>query len=263
MDGIGPISAAAMLGFFNFNRCCCQSYSMFKQKAIPAEHKDKCPGVPYSSKFISYSGMADPKKYSWGAGHVRPYNQQLKTVFFNIGVSIEKLAPRFRLQGMDSKSMAEALLREHHVRCEEEGTQPTLTWDKVYAEAQEEVAKHGDKVKKMARETGLYVRWFYQARLEETRRNEAGENAAYAARKLEERKGSPTAGMIQTWKKGKIQDCAVRYRAIRRVANILINNFFEVGKEVFHGIPCGTIRPYVLTLDGHTQYVPPPNWPID
>lgn len=261
MDGIGSIGAACMLAYFDFDRCCCRSYKGVEQDKIPKKHREVCPGVPYPGHFISYAGQCPPQKYVWNKGQVRPYNLALKTVFFNIGTCLEKRAPRFRLHGMSVRDIADRLLEEHRLICEEEGTTPTLTRDQAIAQADDEAENHEKKLAEMTAETGYYVREFYQARLEYERRNEAGENAEFARQKYLSGTGTPL--MRKTWKSGKIQAAGVRYRAFRHVSQLLINHFFEVGKEVLHGVPVGTIKPFAMTLEGHSRYIPPPNWPVD
>jgi hypothetical protein len=103
----------------------------------------------------------------------------------------------------------------------------------------------------------VYGQLIASRKLQETARNEAGAFRATAAETLTARRITEPetrkayeAGLLP---KGRIQSRAERYGV-----KLFLAHYWQVGRESL-GLPVPT--PYVLTQEGHTHFMGPPNWP--
>lgn len=267
LPGVGDIIAAGIMANVDFHRCCCPNLRHLRRNEIPEEHKKICPGLVSAGHLISFAGQMDPAKYVWGKGAPRPYNVRLKTILWNLGQSIKKLAPNRNFLGKSVEEIADILMNDKSE--DDDGTTTPVVTAKKYT-SRDEALKDAEKKKqdadmkfeRLSRPEYLYVRRYYERKIFEEIANERGDNKERAFRELEERKrkNRPISdAQRKIWSEGKLQRAGLDLRAIRWSNRLFLNHFFEVGRTIYYGV---APKPWVIEHGGHVHYIAPPNWPL-
>ena len=89
-------------------------------------------------------------------------------------------------------------------------------------------------------------------------RNESGGFKDNAARALSEKNYVRDTKAKSEYQSGRLPPAHVHAMARRWVVKLFLSHFFEVGTTMAGRQP---VRPYVIDILGHKDYIPPPNWP--
>lgn len=125
--------------------------------------------------------------------------------------------------------------------------------------------KVGECFKRLEIDKGAFYAKLYRERKElEVKRNERGDFAEQAHKRLEEctrmhRSISPEQKKI--WSSGKLQPVGLDRRAMRYAVKIFLSHYYEVGRALLYGEK--DIKPWVIAHGGHRDFIPPPNWPME
>jgi hypothetical protein len=94
----------------------------------------------------------------------------------------------------------------------------------------------------------------------ENNRNEAGEFADQAARKLETYNIDKSTEAYKAYSQGKLPPAHLLARASRYATKLFLAHLHHVMWEARYGEP--PRKPYVIEKLGHTSFIKPPNWPM-
>lgn len=266
IHGIGTTFAAALLAFVDFDRCCCESFRGVRQRDIPEDHRKVCPGLSSASALCMHAGMVDPRviRDRWRPGCIRPYNNRLKTVCFQIGDSFRKLAYSERNLTASPEQIAEDVRKAHALKRKKDPSLPELTDREVlHAVAAKRVKAQQKRDKVLADPNYLYSRLYVQRKQREVQRNEAGEFATRAREMLEEalqKRRKISKEQLATWEAGRLQAAGLDLRARRYAVSMFLSHFYQVGMCIHRG---RAVKPWVIAHGGHDGYIPPPNWVIE
>ena len=120
--------------------------------------------------------------------------------------------------------------------------------------------KIGDSFVKFSNHKNSFYGPVYRARkaLEEER-NAAGLFAEQAAETLATRQISDAA-TLATYRAGRLPAGRLDLRARRVAVKLFLSHFFEVGYRIHHNAEPPV--PFAIARLGHSDYIPPPNWPM-
>ena len=93
----------------------------------------------------------------------------------------------------------------------------------------------------------------------ENARNDQGLFAEQAAKVLEEKNIGKETPTYKAYKGGKLPPAHIDQRAQRYAVKMFLSHLHHVMYETHFRTP--PPRPYAMAILGHTDYVPPPNWP--
>lgn len=247
--GVGPISTAGLLAFIDLHRCTCATYRHLKGKNRAKIPPHDCPGLATAGAIHAYAGLVDREKQPWEKGQRRPWNARLKRLMWLIGDQWRRQVPT---QKTDEQLMEDF---QEQARLQKK----KLTPRQLQKLVDEKRDKATEKMKRLQQEDALYVRLYLERWKRETERNNAGEFAHIAKKKLEEgryHRSKLTPGQIECWEAGRLQPCGINLRAMRYAECIFLSHYHEVGRKLL-GLP--VVKPWVLVHGGHSHYIPPPN----
>lgn len=121
--------------------------------------------------------------------------------------------------------------------------------------------KIGESFKRLDMEKGAFYTRLYRERKElEVRRNERGDFAEQAHKRLEEcirMRRNISDEQKKIWGSGKLQPVGLDRRAARYAVKIFLGHYYEVGRALLYGEK--DIKPWIIVHGGHRDYIPPPN----
>ena len=121
--------------------------------------------------------------------------------------------------------------------------------------------KVGESFKRLEIEKGAFYARLYRERKElEVERNERGDFAEQAHKRLEEcvrMRRSISDEQKKIWGSGKLQPVGLDRRAMRYAVKIFLGHYYEVGRALLYGEK--DIKPWIIVHGGHRDYIPPPN----
>ena len=145
------------------------------------------------------------------------------------------------------------------------GLDPTVKWEKKTkrpwnARLKTLCWKIGESfVKVSGNDDGFYGHIYAQRKLEEQARNEAGQYADQAAKKLATTNIGKDTDAYAAYSQGILPPAHIHARAKRVAVKLFLAHWHHVAYESHYGEP--PPKPYILTVaGGHTHYIPPPNW---
>lgn len=119
--------------------------------------------------------------------------------------------------------------------------------------------KVGESFKKVSKsEDAFYGHVYRERKALEVERNEAGQFAELAAKKLLETniKDRDTKA---TYKAGRLPAGRLDLRATRYAVKLFLSHYWAVGYEIEHGKK--PPNPWIVEHGGHSTVIPPPHWP--
>ena len=124
--------------------------------------------------------------------------------------------------------------------------------------------KLGESFKKVSGNLeSLYGQLYRQRKEFEVANNENGLLKEQAQLRLEKAKRGRyqiSPEQRKTWESGKLQAMGLDLRAMRYAVKIFLSHFHCVGREILTG---EVVKPWIIVHGGHTEYIPPPNWPME
>lgn len=130
--------------------------------------------------------------------------------------------------------------------------------------------KLGESFKKISKESAssgnpeaLYAGLYRQRKELEVQRNNEGVNRDRAHRMLEKAKAQRwgiSEEQKKVWGSGKLQDVGLDLRAMRYAVKFFLSHWHHVGSTILFG---KAPEPWIIKFGGHTDYVPPPLWPME
>jgi hypothetical protein len=144
------------------------------------------------------------------------------------------------------------------------GFDPTIVWEKgkkrpFNAELKVIGWKIGQSFMKQAgREKDIYGKLYRERKALEIARNDRGELAEQAERKLKNFKIGADTDAHKWYTSGKLPPAHIDERARRWVVKLFLAHYHHVAYEVEFG--CKPPRPYVMEFGGHAHEIAPPNW---
>ena len=105
----------------------------------------------------------------------------------------------------------------------------------------------------------IYGHVYAERKTYETAKNEAGDYADQAAKKLEEFKIGRETDAYAWYSQGKLPPAHIHARAKRYAVKLFLAHLHHVMFETKYGTP--PPKPYILTQPGHVHFMAPPNWP--
>lgn len=146
------------------------------------------------------------------------------------------------------------------------GYDPTVTWSKNEkrpwnAKLKVLCWKVGESfVKVKNKDSDIYGHVYTERRQLEDERNERGELAGDAEKKLKTTKIGKETVAYQWYSIGKLPPAHLHSRAKRYAVKLFLAHYHHVAYEIMYGTP--PPLPYVITQLGHAHYIAPPNWPM-
>ena len=144
------------------------------------------------------------------------------------------------------------------------GLDPTSTWDKKTkrpwnAKLKTLCWKIGESFVKVSNNPNdIYGHLWAERKDEEIQRNDAGQFAQQAADKLSKYNIGKDTEAYKAYSQGKLPPAHIHARAKRWAVKLFLAHWHHVAYEVEYGTP--PPMPYILTQQGHTHYLAPPNW---
>ena len=144
------------------------------------------------------------------------------------------------------------------------GLDPTVTWERGQkrpwnAELKTLCWKAGESfVKVSGRDDDIYGHVYLERKLQECERNERGEFAEQAERKLATTKIGKTTDAYKSYSTGKLPPAHLHARAKRYAVKLFLAHWHHVAFEVRYGE--APPKPYIIEHGGHTHYIAPPLW---
>ena len=114
-------------------------------------------------------------------------------------------------------------------------------------------------VKVSRRPNDVYGKLYLERKAYEMAHNEAGDYAKTAAGRVET--VGKTTEARKYYEAGLLSPGHIHARARRYATKRFLSHWHQVAYEVEHGEP--PPPPYILTVEPHSQFDPPPNWPMD
>lgn len=111
----------------------------------------------------------------------------------------------------------------------------------------------------------IYGKVYQQRKVYEIERNTRGDYADQAAHSLETKNYSADTNAYKAYAEGKLPDARIHLRAKRYAVKLFLSHLHHVMYEDAFGV--APPKPYILTheVNGivHSDYIAPPNWPLD
>lgn len=114
-------------------------------------------------------------------------------------------------------------------------------------------------VKTSGSDDSFYGKMYAKRKSEEIMRNVAGDFAEQAAGVLREKKIGKSTEAYKHYSKGQLPPAHVHARAKRYAVKLFLSHYWQVGREI---LGFATEAPYPIAHLGHTDIIPPPNWPM-
>ena len=144
------------------------------------------------------------------------------------------------------------------------GLDPTVSWERGQkrpwnAELKTLCWKAGESfVKVSGRDEDVYGHIYVERKLLETERNDRGEFAEQAERKLATTKIGKATDAYKAYSAGKLPPAHLHARAKRYAVKLFLAHWHHVAFEVRYGT--APPKPYIIEHGGHTHYLAPPLW---
>jgi hypothetical protein len=146
------------------------------------------------------------------------------------------------------------------------GLDPTVSWEKKTkrpwnASLKTLCWKIGESfVKVSGHEADVYGKIYLLRKAQEVERNEAGQFADQAARKLENFRIGKDTKARPIYESGLLPPGHLHARAKRYAVKLFLAHWHHVAYMVRYGE--APPKPYVISQLGHAHYLAPPNWPM-
>ncbi len=144
------------------------------------------------------------------------------------------------------------------------GLDPTVTWEKKQkrpwnADLKTLCWKIGESfVKVSGHDEDIYGHIYIERKEQEIAKNETGDFSDQAERALERKKYGKDTKAREFYEKGQLPPAHIHARAKRYAVKLFLAHWHHVAYELeYHEPPP---KPYILTQEGHTHYIAPPNW---
>lgn len=118
--------------------------------------------------------------------------------------------------------------------------------------------KIGESFQKQQADNSFYRREYDKRKAYEQEKNEAGDYADQAARKLEQR---PNHAQADTYAEGRLPDGHINMRVKRWTVKLFLAHWHWVAYLAHYGKE--PPNPYIIEHGAHTHVVEPPNWPME
>jgi len=144
------------------------------------------------------------------------------------------------------------------------GLDPSMKWEKGKkrpwnSELKTLCWKLGESfVKVKGKDEAFYGQIYNRRRVYEDELNEAGAYAKQAEQKLERFNIGKGTIAYKSYIKGKLPKAHIFMRCKRYAVKLFLSHMFEVWYEIENGEK--PAKPYVFAIEGHSDYIPPPNW---
>ena len=115
-------------------------------------------------------------------------------------------------------------------------------------------------VKVSGNESDFYGKLYIQRKQYEQQRNDSGQLADQAARKLERFKIGKNTEAYKAYAAGKLPPAHIHARAKRWAVKLFLAHYHHVAFTLANGTP--PPKPYVISILGHADMIMPPNFPM-
>jgi hypothetical protein len=115
-------------------------------------------------------------------------------------------------------------------------------------------------VKVSGNESDFYGKLYIQRKQYEQQRNDSGQLADQAARKLERFKIGKSTEAYKAYAAGKLPPAHIHARAKRWAVKLFLAHYHHVAFTLANGTP--PPKPYVISILGHADMIMPPNFPM-
>lgn len=151
---------------------------------------------------------------------------------------------------------------------DKDGDKKALTWDNLAralavrpfnARLKTLCWKIGESFVKVSNNSeDVYGHLYAERKEQEIARNEAGDLASQAEDKLNRYNIGKTTDAYKWYSAGKLPPAHIHSRAKRWAVKLFLAHWHHVAYDIEYGTP--PPKPYILTQEGHTHYIAPPNW---
>lgn len=242
LNGVGPITVAAMLAHVDFHSCQCREYREIPRKDRP---NHECQGLVTAGGLRRFAGL-DPSAV-WNRGQKRPHNARLKTVLWNLGEGFKRLTVAGDKQELSQDEFINNFKRPEGITDAEFLTRAMKGWSTL----QKRKERFDDPA-------SLYVRLYVERKKILDAKNQDGGFRELAAAKLERartRNARLTEPQRACWENGRVQDCGANQMAQNYAVKMFLDHYFFVGSVLLGRTPC---VPWSVAFGGHSHQIAPP-----